>query len=316
MTGPLYLDCDTGIDDALALALLLRTGAELAGIGTVSGNVSAATAARNTLHLLELAGRPEIPVAVGRNDPLAGAFGGGAAHVHGEEGLGPLRVPPSQTAPIASTAAELLIELSHARAGRLAVLAIGPLTNLAEALLTDPTLPQRIERVTVMGGAVDVPGNVTTVAEANIWNDPEAASIVFGAPWEVVLVPLDVTMNHVITERDVAALAADGNALLGAVARAFEVYLDFYEGVFGTRSAALHDPLAAAIAVGALPITRAVKGSITVDTSRGPDRGRTSLVRRGEAARGERRPSTSVVMETAPCLPAIMNALGASAGRR
>ncbi|WP_434315489.1 nucleoside hydrolase [Leifsonia sp. P73] len=307
MTTPIYLDCDTGIDDALAIAFLLRARAELAGIGTVSGNVSAATAARNTLHLLELAGRPEIPVAVGRHEPLAGPFGGGAAHVHGEEGLGPVAVPEPLTKPISGTAAELLIQLSQQHPARLHILAIGPLTNLAAALTLDPTLPQRIAWVTVMGGAVFVPGNVTPAAEANIWNDPEAASIVFAAPWNITLVPLDVTMRHVIAPREVAELRDSADPLLSTVAEAFDTYLDFYSGVFESRSAALHDPLAAAIAIDALRITRAVTGSITVDTTNGAERGRTSHMPLNDSEGGL--PERSIVIETASALSVIMKAV-------
>lgn len=310
MTAPLYLDCDTGIDDALALAVLLRAGADLAGIGTVSGNVSAAVAARNTLHLLELAERTDIPVAIGRHDPLTGSFGGAAADVHGSAGLGAVVVPEPLVQPVAATAVELLIELSHRHAGELDILAIGPLTNLAEALTVDPTLPERIGRVTIMGGAVEVPGNVTPAAEANIRNDPEAADIVFAAPWSITLVPLDVTMDHVITAEEVESLARSDDPLLHAVALAFEVYLDFYSGVFASRSAALHDPLAALVALDALPVLRRVHGPITVDTGAGAQRGRTT--READDVLGGR-PALSVVVEAAPAAPVILATLGLAA---
>ncbi len=306
MMAPLYLDCDTGVDDALALAFLLRSRAQIAGIGTVSGTVSSAAAARNTLHLLELAERTEIPVAVGRNSPLAGPFAGGAAHVHGNGGLGSVAVPTPRVKPVASSATDLLIELSHLHARRLAILAIGPLTNLADALEKDPSLPERIAHVTVMGGAVNAPGNVTPVAEANIWNDPEAASVVFNASWEITLVPLDVTMQHLITAVEVQELAASPDRLLATVARALETYLDFYTSVFMSRSAALHDPLAAAIAVDALSVTSTIEGILTVDTSAGPERGRTTCRPLETSADGQAR--QSVVLATEPALPVIMAA--------
>ncbi|WP_295123670.1 nucleoside hydrolase [uncultured Leifsonia sp.] len=307
MTAPLYLDCDTGIDDALAIAVLLRSGAEPAGIGTVSGNVSAAVAARNTLHLLELAGRTDIPVAVGRHHPLGGAFGGGARDVHGAEGLGGLLVPEPLAQPVTSTAVELLLELSHRHAGELDILAIGPLTNVAEALAADPSLPERVRRVTIMGGAVEVPGNITPAAEANIFNDPEAAEVVFAAPWQITLVPLDVTMDHTITAEEVERLAHSGDPLLHAVALAFEVYLDFYAGVFESRSAALHDPLAALVALDALSVTRTLSGPITVDTALGAERGRTTRTDERSAAAG--RPAHTIVVATEPAAPAILAAL-------
>lgn len=155
----IYLDCDTGIDDALALAYLLaETAADVVGIGTVSGNVGAATAARNTLHLLRLAGADSIPVAVGAEHPLDDVFDGGAPHVHGVEGLGDVRFDGETRSPASVSAGDLLLELSRAHPGTLTVLAVGPLTNLALALERDPTLPSRIARVVVMGGAVHVPG--------------------------------------------------------------------------------------------------------------------------------------------------------------
>lgn len=305
MTAPLYLDCDTGIDDALAIAVLLRAGADLAGIGTVSGNVSSAVAARNTLHLLELAGRTDIPVAIGRHDPLNGRFGGAAADVHGSEGLGGLVVPEPLAQPVASTAVELLLDLSHRHSGELDILAIGPLTNLAEALAVDPTLPERIRRVTIMGGAVEVPGNITPIAEANIFNDPEAAEIVFAAPWTITLVPLDVTMDHVITAEEVDRLAASDDPLLHAVALAFELYLDFYAGVFESRSAALHDPLAALVAMELLPVTGRLEGPITVETAAGAERGRTV-----RASGQSDRPVHTAVVATEPAAAAILTVLG------
>src|SRR4051812_18985223 len=193
----LYLDCDTGVDDALALAVLLATpDVEIAGIGTVSGNTSAAQAATNTLNVLALSGRgAAVPVAVGEHHPLAGVFEGGAEVVHGDNGIGGVELPPAPYRPIDARASDLLVELARARPGELQVLATGPLTNLARALITEPRLPDLVAGVTAMGGAVRVPGNVTGHAEANIASDPEAAAAVFGARWPVTLVPLDVTMR-------------------------------------------------------------------------------------------------------------------------
>ena len=169
----LYLDCDTGVDDAVALAVLLATpGVDLAGIGTVSGNTSAGQAATNTLNLLALAGRTDIPVAVGEHHPLAGNFDGGAEAVHGDNGIGGVELPASAQRPIDARATDLLVNLARARPGELLVLATGPLTNLARALQIEPRLPELVAGVTAMGGAVRVPGNITGHAEANIASDP------------------------------------------------------------------------------------------------------------------------------------------------
>ena len=247
-----YLDCDTGVDDALALALLLATpGADLAGVGTVSGNTAAGQAARNTLDLLALAGRDDIPVAVGAHHPLDGSFAGGATQVHGGNGVGGVALPTAAREPIARTAAELLVDLARAHPGRLRIIATGPLTNLALALRLEPALAGLVRDVTAMGGAVRVPGNITGRAEANIANDPGAASAVFAAAWPVTLVPLDVTMRHRFDSADQQALRA-GTPLAAALADMLTGYFDFYESGLGERRVPLHDPLAAGIATGEL----------------------------------------------------------------
>jgi purine nucleosidase len=250
---PYYLDCDTGVDDALALALLLgHRGVALTGIGTVSGNTAAGQAARNTLDLLALAGRDDVPVAVGAHHPLDGAFGGGAGRVHGGNGIGGIVLPAAGRAPQDRDAADLLVELARRHAGKLRVVATGPLTNLALALRREPGLTGLVRDVTVMGGAVRVPGNVTGHAEANIAGDPAAAAAVFAAAWPVTLVPLDVTMRHRFTEQDRALLAAAGTPLTAALAAMLTGYFDYYEPVLGERRVPLHDPLAAGIATGDL----------------------------------------------------------------
>lgn len=261
-----YLDCDTGVDDALALALLLRTpDANLAAIGTVSGNTSAGRAARNTLDLLALAGREDIPVAVGAHHPIGGTFGGGATVVHGGNGIGGAELPRSPRDPIAGDAATLLIELARADPGNLRVIATGPLTNLALALRYEPGLPALIKDVTVMGGALRVPGNVAGNAEANLGNDPRAAAAVLAADWPLTLVPLDVTMRHRFTETDREALAAGGSPLTTALAEMLTGYFDFYNSRLATREVPLHDPLAAGLATGELTAADAPLLGVRVD---------------------------------------------------
>ncbi|WP_308468690.1 nucleoside hydrolase [Rathayibacter soli] len=273
---PLYFDCDTGIDDALALAYLLASPeVDVVGIGSVSGNVSAEAAARNTLDLLALAGRSDIRVAVGAHDPIDGLFGGGAPQVHGTNGLGGVRLPRSAHEPIAGDAAQFVIDLAHTHPGELDVLAVGPLTNLAIALKRDPSLVGLVRTVVVMGGAALVAGNATAVAEANIWHDAEAARLVFEAEWDVVVVPLDATMGHVLREEHREALAASGAPFLQSIAASLDAYFEYYVSVFGVRCAAMHDPLAAAIAVGTVVPVRAPSVRVIVDDSAGPGRGQT-----------------------------------------
>jgi len=298
---PLFLDCDTGIDDAVAIAYLLASpGVRLVGVGTVGGNTNARQGAINTLGLLALGGVRDVPVAIGAADWLTAPFDGGSPAVHGANGVGDVSLPVSELSPVAESAVDLLLRLSHEHAGELALLAIGPLTNIALALEKDPTLVERIASVTVMGGAALVPGNVTPVAEANIWHDPEAAQAVVAADWDVTLVPLDVTMENVMDEEHRARMLASASPLAAAVGRTLDHYFDFYQPIYGRRCSALHDPLAAAIAVGEIRAEVAPAVPVVVDTTNGPGRGQTIADLRAQRSGTHDRPGcrTRVVLAT------------------
>ncbi|HEX5200276.1 MAG TPA: nucleoside hydrolase [Actinoplanes sp.] len=255
----LYLDCDTGVDDAVALAYLLASPVDLVGIGTCNGNTSAVQAARNTLGLLQLADKSDIPVAIGE-----GAFGRGAATVHGDNGVGGL-VLPSGGAADPRSAVELLKDLARAHSGELHILITGPCTNVAQALSEMPEISGMVASVTVMGGAVRIPGNVTPRSEANIHDDPAAAAAVLGAGWPVTLVPLDVTMQHRLSVADQAALRAGDTLLHEAVADMLSTYFDFYEPELGVREVPVHDAVAAGVAVGELTPSDAPQLALRVD---------------------------------------------------
>ncbi|NMO55726.1 nucleoside hydrolase [Actinoplanes sp. TBRC 11911] len=258
----IYLDCDTGIDDALALAVLLaRPDVTLAGVGTVDGNTTAVQAAANTLGLLALAGR-SVPVSVG-----GGVFLGGSETVHGSNGVGGVSLPGGSVDP--RPAPSLLVSLAAAHPGELHVVALGPCSNLAAALALSPSLASQVASVTVMGGAVRVPGNVSGRAEFNIANDAPAAAAVVAAGWPVTLVPLDLTMGCRWDASAIAALAADGRPLTTALSQIIPLYYDFYEEESGVREIPLHDPTAAALAVGLLTPSDAPVLGLRVDPSSG-----------------------------------------------
>ncbi|HEY6492235.1 MAG TPA: nucleoside hydrolase [Trebonia sp.] len=270
-----YLDCDTGIDDAMALLYLHHQPAvDLLGVGTVSGNVASDQAALNTLALLELVGS-ETPVAVGERDHLTHPYAGGSAAVHGQTGTGNVRLRPERATPHRLDAPDLLIDLARAHRGELKVIATGPLTNLAVALRREPDLPNLVSEVTIMGGAACGPGNVTPAAEANIANDPEAAAAVFGAGWPLTMVGLDVTMQHRLTDDHRARLLAGPHRPARCIGRMLDTYLSFYVGIFGAHSCALHDPLAAAVGAGLVRPVLAPTVEVAVETGHGPGRGRT-----------------------------------------
>jgi inosine-uridine nucleoside N-ribohydrolase len=188
------LDCDPGIDDALALAFACGDPRlRLAGVTTVSGNVGLGLVTGNALSVLELAGRPDIPVAAGSAVPLLRPVLD-ARRVHGESGLGGARLPAAAAGPDPRHAVDFLIETIGAAPGEITLVATGPLTNIALALRREPRLAGWVRDFVIMGGSA-ARGNVTPAAEFNIAADPEAAAIVFGAGWQVTMVGLDVTLQ-------------------------------------------------------------------------------------------------------------------------
>ena len=149
------LDCDTGVDDTLAiLYAALHPAVDLLGVGAVWGNVDVDTATRNSLHTVHMAGRPEVPVARGAAGPLTGAPPVFAFHVHGDDGQGNAGTGRTVGHPAAETAAEQIVRLARAHPGEVEVVAVGPMTNLALALGLCPELPQLLRGVTIMGGAL------------------------------------------------------------------------------------------------------------------------------------------------------------------
>ncbi|MEU8304545.1 nucleoside hydrolase [Actinomadura sp. NPDC048955] len=254
MTKPpkILYDCDTGIDDAMTLlylASLVQAGeAELAAVGTVHGNIDPMTGALNTLRVLEAAGGPVVPVAVGAARPMAQDVHY-AVDWHGTDGLGDTRLPEPAGRPTAEPAAAQIVRLARATPGELTLLATGPLTNLGAALLLDGELPSLIREVVVMGGAFDHPGNITTHAEANIWHDPEAADLVFAADWPIVLVPLDATHPTAVHDDWLDRLAAHGTPVSRFAADILEFYADAYTPTLKRRGAVIHDALAAMLIV-------------------------------------------------------------------
>jgi purine nucleosidase len=256
----LIIDVDTGIDDALALLYACaEAGSRILGVSTVVGNVSLAAATRNSRAVLALAGRPRIPVWPGAAATLSNAASD-ARHVHGDSGLGYAVLPDPSEPTRVRHAVDAIVEAARAYAGRLVLVATGPLTNIALAVMREPELPMLVKRFVIMGGAYAEPGNVTPSAEFNIWHDPESARIVFRAfggvgGARVTAIGLDVTRKTTFDEGDVAALAArptakpHGGALMRFVADASRFYFDRMEKILGRREFVMHDPLALGVAL-------------------------------------------------------------------
>lgn len=270
MSGPtpapsLIFDVDTGVDDALALLYALgRPEVEVAGIGVVAGNVEIDKCVENTLRVLRLKDRADIPVARGCERPLLQPLHT-AAYVHGDDGLGGAALPPADRAPSGEHAADQLIRLAATRPGELTLVALGPLTNVALALLRRPDLPRLLKAVVLMGGAFAYPGNTSPTAEFNIWVDPEAARLVFEAGFPLTVVPLDATMGALLDEGHLAQL--DDGPVARFVRDVTRSYMDLSERRRGRRAAAMHDPLATAIALDPSLMADAPTIPVTVETA-------------------------------------------------
>jgi purine nucleosidase/pyrimidine-specific ribonucleoside hydrolase len=247
---PAVIDTDPGIDDALALLIAWSSPEiDLEAITTVAGNVGVGQGTDNLLRLLDLRHPARMPtVAVGAAAPLARPLRTAQGY-HGEDGLGDVPGWPEVRRPSTSSAEAVLVEAARRHGGALTLIALGPLTNLARAVGADGAAMTAIGRVVVMGGAVDVPGNVTPEAEFNLHVDPEAAAEVFAAGMTIDLVPLDATRQALLTPAHLdAALAGSrgaGSERVRAVAeRAMRI--DLRRGQVGMT---MHDPLAVAVAI-------------------------------------------------------------------
>ncbi len=280
----LILDVDTGIDDSLALLYAAASAdAELVAVTCVSGNVEAAQVGINTRAILELAGRGDVEVAMGRQVPLLRPLET-TPETHGPRGLGHAELPPPRRPLSDRQAVDVILEEARRRPGEITLVTLGPLTNLAMAVTREPDLPRWLAGCTVMGGAFGVPGNTTPAAEWNIHCDPEAAQIVFGA-WSaaieadpgvtrLVILGLNVTEGARITADHVVRLARRAGShpddslalargedpmqpahsvasvpIVRYVADALRFYFEFHERYDGFYGAFIHDPLVVAAAL-------------------------------------------------------------------
>ena len=281
---PIILDVDTGIDDSLALLYAAASpDAELIAVTCVAGNVDARQVAINTMAVLELAGRGDVEVALGREVPLVRRLET-TPETHGPRGLGYAELPPSAASLSERHAVDLLIEEARGRPGELTLVTLGPLTNLAIAVLREPELPRLYRRYVLMGGAYRSPGNTAPTTEWNINVDPDAAKVVFSA-WAAaresdpsialpVALGLDVTERAKIVPDHVVALArragstpddslalargedpmqatrsVASNPIVRFVADALRFYMEFHSRYDGFYGAFIHDPLAVAAAL-------------------------------------------------------------------
>ncbi|MGK8505931.1 nucleoside hydrolase [Nocardia asiatica] len=276
MRQKIILDVDTGIDDSLALLYLLGSPeAEIAGIAATAGNVAAEQVAANNLAWLDVCHAPEIEVALGAPDPLAIPLRT-TEDTHGPQGIGYAELPASNRRLSPRSAARMWADLVRAHPGEIVGLCTGPLTNLALALRIEPDLPLLLDRLVIMGGAFNHPGNTTPTNEWNVHVDPEAAKEVFDAFAAVparrrpIVCALDITETIEMRPEHLVRLAeraksfpvevvapsdppgtrsAASNPIVRHVTDAVRFYFDFHHAYDLGYLAHMHDPFAAAVAL-------------------------------------------------------------------
>jgi purine nucleosidase len=244
MPRQIVIDTDPGIDDAVAILLALASPDELevVGIVAVAGNLPLAATERNARRVCELAGHADTPVYAGCARPLLRPLAT-AEHIHGEISSDRLLLP-EPTMPLQTQhGVDFLVETLHrAEAGTITVCALGPLTNIAMALVKAPEIAGKIGKLVVMGGACFEFGNVTPAAEFNIHVDPEAAAIVLASGIPITMIPLDVTHQVLTTPQRLDALRALRNRCGATVAALLTTFAERRVERFGDRGRALHDP--------------------------------------------------------------------------
>jgi len=275
---PLLLDVDTGIDDALALLYACASPeVDLVAVTCVGGNVNARRVAENTRAVLELAGRDDVPVVLGREQPLVKPLET-TPETHGPRGIGYAELPPARRPLERDEAAVRIVDLVRERPGEILLVTLGPLTNLAVALEREPSLPSLLGGWVLMGGAYSTPGNTTPTSEWNIHVDPDAAKRCFVAWSRAATAGMPMAMGLDVTERvrfvpehlrhlairagaqplDAARLGAEpletvgsvgANPVLTFVVDALRFYFEFHARYDGFYGAVIHDPLAVAAAI-------------------------------------------------------------------
>ncbi|MDR1091183.1 MAG: nucleoside hydrolase [Prevotella sp.] len=251
----MILDLDTGIDDALALAYALADPKiELIGIVASYGNVTTEKSAVNSLNILNLLHRKDIPVYIGADKALnkedVFTVLDISKHIHGENGVGNVKIPESPRTAEKQSGVDFMIESAKKYGKDLYIVAVGPSTNLTEAIRKEPELKNMVGKVVIMGGALIVKGNVSLVAEANIHQDPFAANELFISGTPLTMVGLDVTLRTLLTKKETRLWRELGTVSGKIFADMVDFYIEAYnKSTHELKGCGLHDPLAVAVAV-------------------------------------------------------------------
>ncbi len=278
----IIFDTDPGSDDAMALMLALNSPElDVRAITVVPGNVTAEMGLENALRMVSLANRCDIPVAGGARHPLFQKLIT-AEFWHGKNGIANMEIPPSKCKVDSRFGPDLIIELVHASPHEITLVPVGPLTNIALAALKDPSIVPLVKEVVLMGGSISG-GNVNAAAEANIYNDPEAAQIVFQAGWPLTMVGLDVGDKTLLSRKYLGELGQTHgpvNDFIHGVAK----YLVDLSATFGSSGTPMYDPLAVGVAIDPT-LVKAPEMHVDVETRGEFTRGETVANRRGMVER-------------------------------
>jgi purine nucleosidase len=249
-------------------------------VTVVAGNVERDAAARTVLTVLEAAGRPDIPVALGERGPIGRAPARrDTSVIHGRNGLGNMVRPPPSVPPVEEAAGDLLRRLVAERPGELTVVAIGPLSTLGRAVSVDRRFAERVGALVVMGGSIAMAGSGGPAVEANFRHDPRAAQAVAEAPWTAppLLLPLDVTLATTLGDDEFEALGARATA----AASFLDEPLRFYRAARGGGACPCHDLLAVMAAVDPEVVVDTDRAGLQIDTRPGASWGATTLTTAG-----------------------------------
>lgn len=276
------IDTDPGTDDALAIMLALNSPElDVRAFTVVPGNVTAAQGLENALRMVSLANRCDIPVAGGAQHPLFQKLIT-AEFWHGKNGIANMELPQSKCKADRRWGPDLIIELVHASPHEITLVPVGPLTNIALALQKDPSIVPLVKEVILMGGSISG-GNVNAAAEANIYNDPEAAQIVFQAGWRLTMVGLDVGDKTLFSRKHLDALGKTHGPVNDFVYGVAKFLVELSEK-FGDTGTPMYDPLAVGVAIDSA-IVKAPLMHVDVETRGEFTRGETVANRRGEIER-------------------------------
>jgi purine nucleosidase len=282
VTRKVIIDTDPGTDDAMALFLALSSPElDVRAITVVPGNVTAQQGLENALKLVSLAGRCDVPVAGGAQHPLFQKLVT-AEFWHGRNGLGNVELPATKCHADTRFAPDLIIQTVHAAPNEITLVPIGPLTNIALAVLKDSSIVPLVKRVVLMGGSISG-GNVNAVAEANIFGDPEAAQIVFQAGWPVTMVGLDVANVTLFTRKHLDELAQTHGPVNDAAVAILRFMVELSER-FDFPGTPMYDPLAVGAAIDP-SIVKTQAMHVEVETRGEFTRGETVANRRNEVER-------------------------------